>query len=455
MIADPRRFDHVCIIGGGFSGTLQAINLLRYDGPRATLIERQPAAARGVAYSTTEPAHLLNVRASNMSAFPDEPDHFVTWLAARGISSPQFVSRKIYGDYLAELLRQASRDAPGRLEIRYAAATEINLSPSRAQIVLDNGDRIGADAAVIAIGNLPPIDPPRVVGEDLPDTLYVSNPWSSDIAKGLRDTDSVIIAGTGLTMVDVALSLDAAGFRGKIVAISRHGLLPRGHVDGALPPPRLPQRPGARGSDLLHDLRKRAREIGWRDALDELRPYTQGMWLDASFDQQARFLRHLRPWWDVHRHRLAPEVAARIGAMRESGQLTVLAGAFRSCRVSNGEIEIGWRPRGSDALKTDRFARFFNCTGPQGDLLRTRESFLRLLLAGGHIRPDKHRLGIDVNAQAETIDVNGNANPHLLAIGPVTRGAFWEIVAVPDIRVQTWNLARKLSHAHWVGGEGL
>jgi uncharacterized NAD(P)/FAD-binding protein YdhS len=179
------------------------------------------------------------------------------------------------------------------------------------------------------------------------------------------------------------------------------------------------------------------------------------MWLDASFDQQARFLRHLRPWWDVHRHRLAPEVAARIGAMRESGQLTVLAGAFRSCRVGNGEIEIGWRPRGSDALKSNRFARFFNCTGPQGDLLRTRESFLRLLLAGGHIRPDKHRLGIDVNAQAETIDVNGNANPHLLAIGPVTRGAFWEIVAVPDIRVQTWNLARKLSHAHWVGGEGL
>jgi uncharacterized NAD(P)/FAD-binding protein YdhS len=283
----------------------------------------------------------------------------------------------------------------------------------------------------------------------------VSNPWSSDIAEGLRDTDSVIIAGTGLTMVDVALSLDAAGFRGKIVAISRHGLLARGHVDGALPPPRLPQRPGARGSDLLHDLRKRAREIGWRDALDELRPYTQGMWLDASFDQQARFLRHLRPWWDVHRHRLAPEVAARIGAMRESGQLTVLAGAFRFCRVSNGEIEIGWRPRGSDALKSNRFARFFNCTGPQGDLLRTRESFLRLLLAGGHIRPDKHRLGIDVNAQAETIDVNGNANPHLLAIGPVTRGAFWEIVAVPDIRMQTWNLARKLSHAHWVGGEGL
>lgn len=448
MLADPRRFHRVCIVGGGFSGTLQAINLLRHDGPRATLIERRPAAARGVAYSTTEPSHLLNVRASNMSAFPDEPDHFVKWLAARGIASPQFVSRTIYGDYLADLLQQASNNAPGRLDIRHAAATEINVSPSYAQIVLDNGERIGADAALIAIGNLPPIDPPGVVGEDLPRSHYVSNPWSLDVAKGLGDSDSVLIAGTGLTMVDVALTLDAAGFRGRIVALSRRGLSPRAHIEGPLPAPRLLEQPCAQGSNLLLDLRNRARRIGWRDAIDELRPYTQDMWLDASFEQQARFLRHLRPWWDVHRHRLAPAVAARIEAMQESGRLTIVAGALRSCQLRDDQLEISWRRRGSDELKTDYFARLFNCTGPQGDLLRTRDSMLRLLLASGHIRPDAHRLGIDVNAESETINVNGVANPNLLALGPITRGAFWEIVAVPDIRTQTWNVARNLSPSH-------
>jgi uncharacterized NAD(P)/FAD-binding protein YdhS len=450
-----RRFDHICIVGGGFSGTLQAINLLRHDGPRATLIERRVQPARGVAYSTTQPAHLLNVRANNMSAFPDDPDHFLRWLEAKGAVSPQFVTRQIYGDYLSDLLAQAKRRSPERLDVRHAEALEVNLSGSRAQVVLDSGERINADAAVLALGNLPPVDPPNVVGEELPEHLYLSNPWSRDIAKGLTDRDTVAIAGTGLTMVDVALSLDAAGFRGRIVAISRRGLLPRGHIDGALPLPRLPERPTARGADLLQDVRARAAEVGWRNALDELRPYTQGMWLDADFAQQARFLRHLRPWWDVHRHRLAPQVAARIAAMQANGQLEVVAGAFKACAEVDGALELGWRVRGTERVETGRFARLFNCTGPQGDLLRTRESLLRLLLASGHIRSDRHRLGIDVNSEAETIDVNGHANANLLALGPITRGAFWEIVAVPDIRAQTWNVARKFSHAHWIGGEGL
>ncbi len=179
-----------------------------------------------------------------------------------------------------------------------------------------SGDRIRADAGILALGNLPPIDPPGVVGEALPESLYTADPWSADLAEGLGDGDELLIAGTGLTMVDVALTLDAAGYRGRITAISRHGLLPRAHVDSAVPPPRLPERPAARGSDLLHDLRVRSREVGWRDAVDELRPYAQGMWLDASTRQQSRFLRHLRSWWDVHRHRLAPQVAARISEMR-------------------------------------------------------------------------------------------------------------------------------------------
>ena len=449
-VATPRRFDHVVIIGAGFSGTLQAINLARHQGPRATLIERRSRPGRGVAYSTAHANHLLNVRAANMSALSDDPGHFARWIAARGGDVEGFATRIAYGDYLAELLDETMRAAPGRIEVRHDQATEVALPAGRAAVTLVSGEQLDADAVILALGNLPPFDPPGVVARELPRTLYAPDPWAADVTDDLDRDAPVLIVGTGLTMVDVALMLDARGHRGRITALSRHGLLPRSHGDTAAPAPRPSERPAARGSDLLRDLRRRAEAVGWRKAVDELRSYSQSMWLDASFEQQARFLRHLRPWWDVHRHRLAPSVARQISAMRERGQLAIVAGRLASCRAIGGEAEVGWYPRGQGRPAAMRVSRIMNCTGPQGDLLRTREPLLHLLLAGGHIRPDRHRLGVDVTAQAETIDARGKINRNLLALGPMTRGAFWEIVAVPDLRLQTWSVARKLSHSHWV-----
>lgn len=135
--------------------------------------------------------------------------------------------------------------------------------------------------------------------------------------------------------------------------------------------------------------------------------------------------------------------------------MRTVAGRLSACTPDEAGLKLAWQPRGGEAVEEMRVRRIINCTGPQGDLLRTREPLLHLLLASGCIRPDAHRLGIDVNAQAETIDAAGHANPRLLALGPMTRGAFWEIVAVPDIRHQTWTLARRLANAQWVEGDGL
>jgi uncharacterized NAD(P)/FAD-binding protein YdhS len=449
------KIEHVAIIGGGFSGTLQAINLLRHDGPRATLIERAPRPGVGLAYGAAHPSHVLNVRAGNMSALPDDPGHFVRWLESRGVTEPTtaFIPRVTYGEYLQQMLEETRRSAGDRLTVFRGEVEDVDLVGSGAQLRLQDRT-IDADVAVLAVGNLPPHVPPGLDPDVLSADRYMGNPWDPGIADGLSEQDTVLIIGTGLTMVDVALTLDAHGYKGRIVALSRRGLLPRSHGPGA-DWAKIDERPDTVASELLHRVRARADAIGWRNAVDELRPFTQPMWGNADEDQRARFLRHLRPWWDVHRHRLAPEVDARLRAIIDRGQLIVRAAKTLSFEPSDAGVDVTVRPRGTDEVERLSVRRIVNCTGPLTDLARTTEPLLRTLAARGTIRADAAKLGIEVDNQAQTINAEGKINPSLYALGPMTRGAFWEIVAVPDIRTQTWNLARRLSNAQWVGGEGL
>lgn len=448
--------EHVAIVGAGFSGTLQAINLLRHDGPRATLIERAARAGEGLAYGAAHPSHVLNVRAGNMSAFPDDPGNFARWLAGRGVAdaASAFASRVTYGEYLREMLDAAIAGAGGRLTVRHGEVVDAVDMGAGVALALADGQAIDADAAVLAVGNLPPHDPPGLETGLLSGDLYKGDPWAGDIADGLSDDDTVLVIGTGLTMVDVALMLEARGFGGRVVALSRRGLLPRRHA-GAGDWKRIAERPATVASALVGRVRERAEAVGWRNAVDELRPFTQPMWANASEAERARFLRHLRPWWDVHRHRLAPAVADRLAAMQASGRLAVVAGRTLAFDGGGGGVAVRWRRRGVEAAETLRVRRIVNCTGPLGDLERTDDPLLQALRGRGAIRPDAAHLGIDVNGVGQVIGADGEASDRLYAIGPMTRGAFWEIVAVPDIRRQTWDVARRLSNAQWVGGEGL
>ncbi|PTS72447.1 FAD-dependent oxidoreductase [Sphingomonas sp. HMWF008] len=446
---------HLAIIGAGFSGSLAAINLARHDGPRATLIDRLADAGTGLAYGAAHPDHLLNVRASNMSAFPDDADHFVRWLDQRGMgaAAQSFVPRLLYGEYLRALLDEAITRSPGRIAVLRGDAVDLADHGTRI-IRLASGDQLEADAVVLAIGNLPPHPPHGVEVETLSPGRYAGECWNPDATAGLGPDDTVLILGTGLTMVDVALLLDVKGFSGRIVALSRRGLVPHAHAEPGAPWSRIKERPATPMSALVRRLRTRGDEIGWRHAIDELRPFTQDMWRAASSDARARFIRHARPWWDIHRHRLAPSVADRIAALQSAGRLSVRAGKIGAIVDGPSGAQVQWRERGEHDWRALVVQRIINCTGPQGDLHRATEPLLRNLAQRGDIRPDAGRLGIDVDDQLRTINAEGQANEALFALGPMTRGAFWEIVAVPDIRTQAWSLARRLSNAHWVA-EGL
>jgi uncharacterized NAD(P)/FAD-binding protein YdhS len=429
----------VGVVGGGFSGTLLAIHLLR-GGAEVTLIERAPRVARGVAYSTPHADHLLNVRASGMSAFPDDPSHFVRWLEDRSEAGPDsFAQRRLYGTYLEELLEAAA--AKDRLRRIHGEAVAIARGETGELIRLADGEVVACEAAVLAVGNLPPGASGIYAG--MPDHIYVADPWSGNLAEGLEEGDTVLLIGTGLTAIDAALILDSARFAGPILALSRRGLVPRAHAAPAkvealdAPPP-------PRASALLRSVREAAARIGWRSAVDQLRPVTQSLWASAPIAERLRFLRHLRPWWDVHRHRIAPQIAERIERMERAGQLTFGAGKIVSCNLDGNQAQVAWRPRGSEEVAELRVRRIVNCTGPEANVARADEALLRNLVGSDRLRADPCRIGIDIDAESRVVDAKGLASPTLFCVGPMTRGAWWEIVAVPDIRSQVAALAHRL-----------
>ena len=434
------------IVGAGFAGAMLAVHTLRNGGSRVTLIDRGDLAGRGLAYARAAPHHLLNVRSGRMSAYPDAPAHFAEWLGRRGIADAGgFASRRAYGDYLRETLADAAAGAPDRVRLVDARATGAQRTEDGWSVALDDGRRLAGDALVLALGNLPP-DPPYPFA-DLPAGVYRNDPWGPDLAEGLGADDVAVLLGTGLTTVDAVLSLDEAGFAGRIVAMSRRGLLPRAHAEGAA---------HAHGLDVFEPMdlslrlgafRRRADAIGWRDAVDELRPITQGLWAASDPSTRDRFLRHLRPWWDVHRHRLAPQVHARVERMRTQGRLEVLAARTIRVEAGNNVARLTYRLRGSDEARTVDARRIVNCTGPSGDIARSADPLIRNLLAAGAIRADPHRLGIDVNGGNAVLARDGAAWPDLWAVGPIARGRSWEMTAVPDLRGQAAAMAQAIAAA--------
>ena len=423
---------HVAVIGGGAAGTLQALHLKR-AGVDVTLIERGPVAGRGVAYGTTRPEHQLNVPARRMSALADDMGHFSRWFADRsGGTEEDYAPRMLYGDYLAGLLNET-----GIVPVQGEA-----VDVTEAGVVLADGRTIAADAVVVAPGNFRPATPRGIDVAALGD-LWVDDPWTSGL-DGLGPRDVVLLLGTGLTAVDVALTLEATGYNGRVVALSRRGLAPRSH---GLREPMVAARDDLVPSctAMLRRVRERTKEVGWRSAVHELRTVTQWLWGAADLAERRRFLRHLRPWWDVHRHKLAPAVGAAIEAMQAEARLAVAAGRLVSVEPVEGGAEISFRLRGKEQVKQLRAARIVNCTGPETDIARAGEPLLSALLAKGRIRQDALQIGIDVDPACRAIGADGTASETLSVIGPVTRGTFWESVAVPDIRAQAARVAGRLT----------
>jgi uncharacterized NAD(P)/FAD-binding protein YdhS len=232
-------------------------------------------------------------------------------------------------------------------------------------------------------------------------------------------------------MVDLVLSLDAAGYRGHIVALSRRGLVPRAHADFEPAPVEASEVPQGNVRQLWRWLRRRSAEVGWRAAVDSLRPHSHRLWQSLNGEEQKRFLRHARPWWDVHRHRIAPEVSAVIKRLIGEGRLEIMAGRVLSATETDSGLDVEIRRRRAASSQRIMFDYAFNCTGPLHSMEHTKDPLLRSLLDSGQVRPDHLGIGLEVDEASHAV-----GGELLWALGPLTKGRYWEIIAVPDIREQ-------------------
>ena len=363
----PMAGTAIAIVGAGFSGTLLSLHLLRRCPPttRIILIERNRQFGRGQAYSAPNPSHLLNVPAGRMSAFHDQPTDFLDWLQAQPAETLKdvvpaagtFVPRELFGEYVRSLLNEEIRRAEPRDRLELMRGEVLGIDRSRHPLVLtlDRDRTVEADLAVLAVGNFPP-EPMPIADPSFYDTpFYRPDPWAPDALTGLKSDVPVLLVGTGLTMVDAVASLLDQGHAGPIHALSRRGLLPRRHAAAPAVPAGepLPFPTGVTAlTRFLRDESRRALAAGgsWHAVVDELRPFTADVWQAMPIEDKRRFLRHARPWWDVHRHRMAGPVADRIEAAIASGQLRIQAGRIRAYAIEGDRVRVDFLPRGGKEL---------------------------------------------------------------------------------------------------------
>ena len=436
-MADPNP---VAIVGGGFSGTMLGAQLAR-RGIASLLIEKSGRAGQGTAYSTRDPAHLLNVPTGQMSAWADDEAHFDQWLSARGLPIGAYAKRLRFGEYLDGILAEAVRS--GLVSVIAGEAVAAQRTPGGWTVRLSDGRELAASELALALGNQPPA--PLSVGAGAIDpALLCDDPWSdggrAQVARVAQSHAPVVVVGTGLTMVDMVLTLAEAGHDGRVNALSRRGLDPRGH---AVLPVDAPDGDGAPAGlmPLWRWMRARiAKGDDWRARIDSLRPRSSELWQGLSDDEKRRFMRHARPWWDVHRHRIAPDVADLLETRKAVGKLEVLAGRIRGAEGDGEQVTLTIAERGGGTI--ERAAGLVvNCTGPLGAIQRTRDPLLRQLLDDGLASADQLGIGIDADAgDAAT------ASEHLWVMGPLSKARQWEIVAVPDIRGQAERIAERIAN---------
>lgn len=472
----------VAIIGAGFCGTLVAAHLLRRELPcglRVVLINRsttgQPGMdasaaaatsgmARGLAYGTQSTEHLLNVPAGRMSAFAERPDDFFNFLASQNVPATRssFVARSLYGTYLGRTLRDAEKFGSrigNTLEKKFVDITALDTTSMNSfRLSANNGNAISADAVVLALGNFAPASP--VLGDDAwqSSRRYVRDPWARDALRDVATDQPILLIGSGLTMYDVAISLSTLHqhsgdpTRLRLTALSRRGLLPQAHRDNQFAPHLVDPPAGlndCRTSVRLmlrciraHVKTQAARGVDWRDVIASLRSQTPALWAGLSAIERLRFLQHLRPYWDSHRHRAAPQIADKIGDLIDAGKIALIAARILGVEAHNHGFTVAIRERGTCHAKSCNFGAIINCTGPSDDV--RAEPLLSDLLMSGKIRPDTSRLGLDVSSEYRLRDVDGEAQTNFFYVGPLLKAQFWEATAVPELREHAADAADKV-----------
>ena len=412
---------------------------------------------RGVAYGTQYAQHLLNVPAKNMSAYADDAEHFLRWARLNhdvNVKPGNFLPRQVYGRYNEFVLQQEIERHPGRFKRVQDEAVSVAHSGDMVEIHLRGGETLFADKVVLALGNFPPGDP-RLPGKTPHSQGYVADPWAPGALENVvRDQNhekdqSVLLVGSGLTSVDVAIALREQGFRGVIHLLSRRGLLPQSHKATSVWMPFWDENSPRTVRALLRLIRAQIEvaqklDSGWRAVIDSLRPFTQAIWRDLPHAERRRFLRHVRPYWEVHRHRVAPEIGVPLTAQIQNGEVLIHAGRITAYCEHAAGVNVTYCERKTGEVKTLRVSRVINCTGPEGDCRRIENLLLANLLREKIVRPDSLFLGLDTSEDGALLDGQGEPSNFLYALGPSRKGSIWETTAVPEIRGQASQLAALL-----------
>lgn len=443
----------VVIVGGGFTGAAVAVHLALHATRRMRIevIEPREMLGGGVAYSSPDPAHRTNVHASRMSLFSDDAQHFDRWLHETGalVEDPAaalpdgrtYPRRAIFGRYVADTLRRiAAHSLAEVVHVRERAVSIAARAPAWS-VGLASGRRLAADLLVLAVSHPPPV-PPAIVSEPLQGhSKFVADPWQPNALNSIESTDSVIIVGTALSMADVVASLERRGHRGPIIAFSRRGLLSRPHATAPHQPhgefARCPPR-SARA--LLRAVRQElhvARSAGqpWQAVVDALRRDGQAIWSCLDERERGRLLRHLRPYWEVHRYRVAPQIARIIERRRATGSLQVVAARLAAVERAGPRIRCSLRPRHSQPgrkhwIEADALVV---TTGPGHAGVLDSNPVLRSLADQGWIAADRYGLGLAVDREHRALTGDGRAAPSLLVAGPLARATFGELMGLPQV----------------------
>jgi uncharacterized NAD(P)/FAD-binding protein YdhS len=451
----------ITLIGAGFCGSSLAVELLQQGGPdtRVTLVGQPDTFGRGVAYGSARPEHLLNVRARDMGADAAAPSGFADVLALGERGRLDFLPRLAYGEYLQSRLQQATENAGGFARIEEEAVA-VDRVPGGFRVLLANGEDFFSEVVVLAVGALPPQRLAGVGPRLAVDPRYIGWPWQDGVIDRIAPGARLLIVGTGLTMVDVALTLRQRDHRGPITALSRHGLMPQAHL--AVPGAPLELPPGVHQALREHDLRGLVRTLrqlstvvdDWRRVVDALRPHLQPFWRGLDLSARARFLRHLRSYWEVMRHRVAPAVANQLHAMQSTGQLRVLTGRLLRARLGLRDVETLIRPRGAESAWLGHFDVVIRATGLDTDVERSSHPLVATLRDSGLIGSDRLGLGVDADRHLQLRDPYGSPVTGLYCLGPLLRGQLWEITAVPELRVAARTLATRLLSQQVRAGQG-
>ncbi|GAB1820117.1 FAD/NAD(P)-binding protein [Herbidospora sp. RD11066] len=412
----------IVVVGGGASGTLAAVHLLHTARTRnlplhVVLIDRYARHGLGQAYSTTDPEHLLNAPAAKMSALNHDPADFVRWARVTGC---EFLPRRTYGHYLRDVLERAQDDERTLLKV-----TGNVVDVSRRRVRLSDGRTYDADAIVLATGNAAP-------GLKLPEKRCTNDPWAVGALNEV-DKGDVLVVGTGLTMVDMAVTLSRTPGR-TVYAVSRHGLLPRVHAENPVTPRQvtLPEGPLTLRT-LFRAVHEEAARGDWRGVVDGLRPRVPELWARLPLREQRRFLLLAARYWEIHRHRIPPTTAAKIEKLKADGRLKVLNGCVDAVTPGPEGVMVHLKDRDLPV------SWVINATGPAS--VCARDPLLTRLMGDGLVRADRLGLGLDADARGCVIDVTGQADDRIVTLGPVLRGSRYETTAIPEIRGQAAILA--------------